>query len=58
MNQPNYIMLMAHIADVPDPRNAVLTLLRYEGWTNIPDAFRHFAASVQHSLQTIGALET
>ena len=39
-------------------RNAVLTLLRYEGWTNIPDAFRHFAASVQHSLLTIGALET
>jgi len=39
-------------------RNAVLTLLRYEGWTNIPDAFRYFAASVQFPLKTIGALET
>ena len=39
-------------------RNAVLTLLRYQGWTNIRDAFRFFAASVQHSLNIIGALET
>ena len=39
-------------------RNAILALLRYEGWFNIPDAFRFFAASVQKSLLTIGALET
>lgn len=39
-------------------RNAILALLRFEGWSNIPDAFRFFAASVQISLQTIGALET
>jgi len=39
-------------------RNAVLTLLRYEGWTNVQDAFRYFAASVQYPLKTIGALET
>jgi hypothetical protein len=39
-------------------RNAVLTLLRYEGWTNIRGAFRYFAASVQYPLKTIGALET
>lgn len=39
-------------------RNAVLTLLRYQGWSNIPDAFRYFAASVQLPLKTIGALET
>lgn len=39
-------------------RNAVLTLLRYEGWTNVRDAFRYFAASVQYPLKTIGAIET
>jgi predicted transposase YbfD/YdcC len=39
-------------------RNAILALLRYEGWSNIPDAFRYFAASVHKSLQIIGALET
>ena len=39
-------------------RNAVLTLLRYEGWTNIPDAFRYFATSTQNTLTLIGALET
>jgi predicted transposase YbfD/YdcC len=39
-------------------RNATLALLRYEGWSNIPDAFRYFAASVHKSLQIIGALET
>lgn len=39
-------------------RNAVLTLLRYEGWSNIRDAFRYFATSVQFPLKTIGALET
>jgi predicted transposase YbfD/YdcC len=39
-------------------RNAILALLRYEGWSNIPDAFRYFAASVHKSLQMVGALET
>lgn len=39
-------------------RNALLTLLRYEGWTNIPDAFRYFATSVQLPLKIIGALPT
>ena len=39
-------------------RNAILTLLRYEGWTNIPDAFRFFASSMQRTLNLIGALET
>jgi predicted transposase YbfD/YdcC len=39
-------------------RNAILTLLRYEGWPNIPDAFCFFEASLQHSLRIIGALET
>lgn len=39
-------------------RNAILTLLRYEGWTNIPDAFRYFATSTQNTLTLIGALET
>lgn len=39
-------------------RNAVLTLLRYEGWTNIQDAFRFFTSSTQHTLNIIGAMET
>ena len=39
-------------------RNAILTLLRYEGWSNIRDAFRYFAASAQLPLKTIGASET
>jgi predicted transposase YbfD/YdcC len=39
-------------------RNAVLALLRFEGWTNIPDAFRYFATSVHKSLHLLGALET
>jgi predicted transposase YbfD/YdcC len=36
-------------------RNALLSLLRYEGWSRIPDALRFFAHNVQHSLQLIGA---
>jgi predicted transposase YbfD/YdcC len=36
-------------------RNAILTLLRYEGWTNIPDGLRFFAASIHKSLQTLTA---
>jgi predicted transposase YbfD/YdcC len=35
-------------------RNAILSLLRYEGWSLIPDAFRFFAHNVQKSLQLIG----
>jgi predicted transposase YbfD/YdcC len=36
-------------------RNALLSLLRYQGWSLIPDALRFFAHNVQHSLQLIGA---
>jgi predicted transposase YbfD/YdcC len=36
-------------------RNALLSLLRYEGWSRIPDALRFFAHNVQHALQLIGA---
>ena len=39
-------------------RNAILALLRFEGWSNIPDGFRFFNASVHKSLIAIGALET
>jgi hypothetical protein len=37
-------------------RNAVLSLFRQQGWDNIAVAFRHYAASVQHALELIGAL--
>ena len=36
-------------------RNAVLSLLRLEGWSLIPDAFRFFAHNVHKSLHLIGA---
>ena len=39
-------------------RNAIITLLRYHGWSNIPDGFRYFEASLQESLIAIGAMET
>ncbi len=39
-------------------RNASLALLRFEGWSNIPDGSRFFNASVHKSLIAIGALET
>jgi hypothetical protein len=39
-------------------RNAILTLFRKHGWTNIAAAFRHYGASVQHALELIGALPT
>jgi len=35
-------------------RNAILNLFRQYGWTNIADAFRHYAASVQDCLDLIG----
>jgi predicted transposase YbfD/YdcC len=39
-------------------RNAIISLLRYEGWSNIPDGFRYFSASLHKTLHAIGALET
>lgn len=39
-------------------RNAIIALLRYEGWPNIPDGLRFFAASLHNTLLVIGALET
>lgn len=37
-------------------RNALLALLRRAGWTNIADALRTYAASIDAALQLIGAL--
>ena len=37
-------------------RNAILSLLRWKGWTNIAAAIRHYAASVLRSLELIGAV--
>jgi predicted transposase YbfD/YdcC len=37
-------------------RNALLSLLRWKGWTNIAAAIRHYAASVSRSLELIGAI--
>ncbi|MDQ5853073.1 MAG: ISAs1 family transposase [Chloroflexota bacterium] len=37
-------------------RNALLTLLRWRGWTNIADALRTYAASLAEALKLIGAL--
>ncbi len=37
-------------------RCMVLTLLRLAGWQSIPDAFRHYRASLKESLQLIGLL--
>jgi len=36
-------------------RNAILALLRFEGWPSPPTAFRHFAAHPQHALRLLGA---
>ena len=35
-------------------RNAILSLLHHEGWHYLPDAFRFYAANLQHALHTIG----
>jgi predicted transposase YbfD/YdcC len=37
-------------------RNAVIALLRSEGWPCLPTAFRHFAAHPQRALQLMGAI--
>lgn len=37
-------------------RNALLSLLRSVGWTNIADALRHYGANVHEALHLIGAL--
>jgi predicted transposase YbfD/YdcC len=37
-------------------RNAVIALLRFEGWPCLPTAFRHFAAHPQRALHLMGAL--
>ena len=37
-------------------RNALLTLLRWRGWTNVADALRTYAASLAEALKLIGAL--
>jgi predicted transposase YbfD/YdcC len=37
-------------------RNALLSLLRHEGWPSLPTAIRHFQAHLQLSLQLLGAL--
>ena len=39
-------------------RNAIPTLFRKHGWTNIAAAFGHYGASVQYALELIGALPT
>jgi len=39
-------------------RNAILALLRSEGWPSPPTAFRHFSIDVQHALQLLGAFST
>jgi len=36
-------------------RNAILSLFRRHGWTNIAAAFRHYGASVSQALELIGA---
>jgi predicted transposase YbfD/YdcC len=37
-------------------RNALIDLMRKEGWTNLADALRHYGASVPRVLALIGAL--
>jgi len=36
-------------------RNAVLDVLRYQGWSSIPAAIRHYGASVHKTLTLLGA---
>lgn len=49
-----------HIGTAPQAlailRNALLALLRHQGWTNLAQALRFQAASVTRALQLIGAL--
>ncbi len=37
-------------------RNAILSLFRWKGWTNIAAAIRHYAASVPRVLELVGAV--
>jgi predicted transposase YbfD/YdcC len=37
-------------------RNAMLGLIRLQGWHSIPDAFRYFQRSPQHPLRFLGAI--
>ena len=50
------------IGDAPQAlaalRNAMLGLIRLEGWESIPNAFRHFQANPQHPLRFLGALSS
>lgn len=39
-------------------RNALISALRLDGWSYMPNAFRHFCFNVQDSLRFIGALST
>jgi predicted transposase YbfD/YdcC len=39
-------------------RNAIISALRLEGWSYMPNAFRHFCFNLQDSLRFIGALST
>ena len=39
-------------------RNAILALLRFEGWPSTPSAFRHFDAHPQHALRLLGAFSS
>lgn len=39
-------------------RNAILALLRFEGWSFTPTAFRHFAAHPQLALRLLGAFSS
>lgn len=39
-------------------RNAILALLRFEGWPSTPTAFRHFAAHPQLALRLLGAFSS
>jgi predicted transposase YbfD/YdcC len=36
-------------------RNSIINLLRRQGWTNMADAFGHYAASLARTLELIGA---
>jgi predicted transposase YbfD/YdcC len=39
-------------------RNAIISALRLDGWSYMPNAFRHFCHNLQDSLRFIGALST
>jgi predicted transposase YbfD/YdcC len=39
-------------------RNAIISLVRHEGWSYVPNALRHFDAHLQDALHLIGAIAT